>query len=43
MVWESIVFVGFIIAIPIIVAGILGGRGKKKAKTRSEAMKGKEA
>ena len=37
MVWESIVFLGFIIGIPIIVSAILGGRGKKKAKSRSDA------
>jgi hypothetical protein len=37
MVWQSIVFVGIIIGIPIVIAAILGGRGKKKEKSRAAA------
>jgi hypothetical protein len=43
MVWQSIAFVGLIIGIPIVVAAILGVRGKKKEKSRSAAASEKEA
>jgi cytochrome c oxidase subunit IV len=40
MVWESIVFVGAIILIPILVAAFVGGRGEKKSSDKAQDGKG---
>jgi hypothetical protein len=40
MVWQSMVFIGVIILVPILVAIIIGGRGKKEAPEAKQDGKG---
>jgi hypothetical protein len=43
MVWQSIVFIGLIIGIPIVIAAFLGGRSKKGSKRRQKEREEKAA
>jgi hypothetical protein len=36
MVWQSIVFIGLIIGIPIVAAALLGGKSKRGSKRRQK-------